>query len=202
MPAPCGPFAPPPPAPPPPCPSPSLEALFHPKLSAISTSQALLFCRVHAITPACSRWCTISHQDQQFSDIRRPTRAHPLHIRSTLLHFTCARDKTILPRHVPGRAADGHVLADRAQNSSAGTAGRLPVQWHVHNRPVCEAAASPVSRRCTAVPIGAEGAARSALKAASEVGTGGPATSGHRGRCHTDQSRPWGRMRGARGAID
>ena len=28
----------------------------------------------------------------------------------------------------------------------------------------------------TAVPIGAEGAARSALKATSEVGTGGPAT--------------------------
>ena len=25
---------------------------------------------------------------------------------------------------------------------------------------------------------------------------------GHRGRCPTDQSRPWGRMRGARGAID
>ena len=25
---------------------------------------------------------------------------------------------------------------------------------------------------------------------------------GHRGRCHTDQPRPWGRMRGARGAID
>ena len=53
----------------------------------------------------------------------------------------------------------------------------VPVQWHVHKRPVCEAAAPPVSRRCTAVPIGAEGAARSALKATSEVGTGGPATS-------------------------
>ena len=26
--------------------------------------------------------------------IRRPTRAHPLHLRSTLLHFTCARDDT------------------------------------------------------------------------------------------------------------
>ena len=65
---------------------------------------------------------------------------------------------------------------DRAQKPSAGTAGRLPVQCHVHNQPVCEAAASPVSPRCTAVPIGAEGAARSALKATSEVGTGGPAT--------------------------
>ena len=82
----------------------------------------------------------------------------------------------ILPLRVPGRAAGGHVLADRAQKPSAGTAGRLPVQCHVHNPPVCEAAASPVSRRCTAVPIGAEGAARSALKATSEVGTGGPAT--------------------------
>ena len=39
-----------------------------------------------------------------------------------------------------------------------------------------EMAASLVSRRCTAVPIGAEGAARSALKATSEAGTGGPAT--------------------------
>ena len=75
-----------------------------------------------------------------------------------------------------GQAASARVLAARAQNSSAGTAGRLPVQCHVHNQPVCEAAASPVSRRCTAVPIGAEGAARSALKATSEVGTGGPAT--------------------------
>ena len=26
--------------------------------------------------------------------IRRPTRAHPLHLRSTLLHFTCARNAT------------------------------------------------------------------------------------------------------------
>ena len=111
----------------------------------------------------------------------------------------------ILPLRVPGRAAGGHVLADRAQKPSAGTAGRLPVQCHVHNPPVCEAAASPVSRRCTAVPIGAEGAARSALKATSEVGTGGdrrPASSRPMTRCPADQSRPWGRIRGARGAID
>ena len=48
----------------------------------------------------------------------------------------------------------------------------------VHNRDpsVRSGSVACVSRRCTAVPIGAEGAARSALKATSEVGTGGPAT--------------------------
>ena len=109
----------------------------------------------------------------------------------------------ILPLRVPGRAAGGHVLADRAQKPSAGTAGRLPVQCHVHKPPVCEAAASPVSRRCTAVPIGAEGAApseRSERHLRSwDRRTG---DQDHRGRCPADQSRPWGRIRGARVAID
>ena len=30
-----------------------------------------------------------------------------------------------------GQAANARVLAARAQNSSAGTTARLPVQWHV-----------------------------------------------------------------------
>ena len=109
--------------------------------------------------------------------IRRPTRAHPLHLRSTLLHFTCARDAT----HSSAACAWSSSRRSRSCRQSTETIGRYrrptaSAMPRVHKPPVCEAAASPVSRRCTAVPIGAEGAARSALKATSEVGTGGPAT--------------------------
>ena len=148
-----------------------LHASFPQKVTALTAAREPDIAR-SARQTACSKALGRAAQH-----IRRPTRAHPLHLRSTLLHRSHAHEmRHILPLRMPGRAAGGHVLADRAQKPSASTAGRLPVQCHVHNPPVCEAAASPVSRRCTAVPIGAEGAARSALKATSEVGTGGPAT--------------------------
>ena len=54
-----------------------------------------------------------------------------------------------------GQAANARVLAARAQNSSAGTAGRLPVQWHVEIQAVRAAVGPLVSPRCTR---GAKGA--------------------------------------------
>ena len=46
----------------------------------------------------------------------------------------------------------------------------------MQNQAVCEAVARSVSSRCAAVPTDASRSVRSALKATSEVGTGGPAT--------------------------
>ena len=75
-----------------------------------------------------------------------------------------------------GQAANARVLAARAQNSSAGTAGRLPVQWHVEIQAVRAAVGPLVSPRCTR---GAKRCLRSTWRAprgASEAGTGGPPT--------------------------
>ena len=76
-----------------------------------------------------------------------------------------------------GQAANARVLAARAQNSSAGTAGRLPVQWHVEIQAVRAAVGPLVSPLCTRA--GAKRCLRSARRAprgASEAGTGGPPT--------------------------
>ena len=75
-----------------------------------------------------------------------------------------------------GQAANARVLAVRAQNSSAGTAGRLPVQWHGQIQAVRAAVGPLVSPRCTR---GAKRCLRRAWRAprgASEAGTGGPPT--------------------------
>ena len=109
--------------------------------------------------------------------IRRPTRAHPLHLRSTLLHFTCARDAT----HSSAACAWSSSRRSRSCRQSTETIGR-------YRLPTASAMPLAQSTRVrsgsvacvTAVHRGAywrrEGAARSALKATSEVGTGGPAT--------------------------
>ena len=75
-----------------------------------------------------------------------------------------------------GRVVGGLVLAGRAQKSSVGTVWRLPVQRHLQRRALCAAEARSASPRCTAVPSGASWSAPSALRGASEGGTGGPAT--------------------------
>ena len=66
--------------------------------------------------------------------------------------------------------------AARAQESSVGIADRWLATWRVQIQAVRAAVARSVSPRCAAVPTDASMSARSALKATSEVGTGGPAT--------------------------
>ena len=81
-------------------------------------------------------------------------------------------------RRVDGQAANGQVLAARAQNSSVGTADRQQVQWHLQNQAVCGAAAPLVPPRWAHGAHGCPRSAWSALRAAcaSEDGTGGPLT--------------------------
>ena len=79
-------------------------------------------------------------------------------------------------RRVDGQAANGQVLAARAQNSSVGTADRQQVQWHLQSQAVCGAAAPLVPPRCAHGAHGCLRSAWSALRAASEDGTGGPLT--------------------------
>ena len=75
-----------------------------------------------------------------------------------------------------GQAANARVLAARAQNSSAGTAGRLPVQWHGQIQAVRAAVGPLVSPRCTHGAKRCLRRARRAPRGASEAGTGGPPT--------------------------
>ena len=99
-----------------------------------------------------------------------------------------------------GQAANARVLAARAQNSSAGTAGRLPVQWHVEIQAVRAAVGPLVSPRCTR---GAKRCLRSTWRAprgASEAGTGGPPTRPI--EADVRPTRPGrGDARGARGGL-
>ena len=75
-----------------------------------------------------------------------------------------------------GQAANARVLAARAQNSSAGTAGRLPVQWHGQIQAVGAAVGPLVSPRCTHGAKRCLRRARRAPRGASEAGTGEPPT--------------------------
>ena len=134
--------------------------------------------------------------------IRRPTRARPLHLRSTLLHFTCARDAT----HSSAACAWSSSRRSRSCRQSTETIGR-------YRRPTASAVVLAQSTRVrsgsvacvTAVHRGVYWRRRSrSERSESHLRSRDPwpGDQGHRGRCHTDQSRPLGRMRGARGAID
>ena len=92
--------------------------------------------------------------------------------------FTHAAGCRVARQHLcfDGQAVNGRVLAARAQEPSVGTADRWLATWRMQNQAVSEAVARSVSPRCAAVPTDALLSARSALKATSEVGTGGPAT--------------------------
>ena len=106
-------------------------------------------------------------------------------------------------RRVDGQAANGQVLAARAQNSSVRTTDRQQVQWHLQNQAVCGAAAPLVPPRCMHGAQPAHGCPRSAwsaLRAASEDGTGGPLTKAI--EYDVPSTRPGrGDARGARGGL-
>ena len=134
--------------------------------------------------------------------IRRPTRAHPLHLRSTLLHFTCARDAT----HSSAACAWSSSRRSRSCRQSTETIGR-------YRRPTASAMPRAQSTRVrsgsiacvTAVHRGAYWRRRSRSERSESHLRSWDRRTGdqdHRGRCPADQSRPWGRIRGARGAID
>ena len=92
--------------------------------------------------------------------------------------FTHAAGCRVARQHLcfDGQAVNGRVLAARAQEPSVGIADRWLATWRVQIQAVRAAVARSVSPRCAAVPTDASMSARSALKATSEVGTGGPAT--------------------------
>ena len=137
--------------------------------------------------------------------IRRPTRAHPLHLRSTLLHFTCARDAT----HSSAACAWSSSRRSRSCRQSTETIGR-------YRRPTASAMPRAQSTRVrsgsvacvTAVHRGAYWRRRSRSERSEshlrsrDRRTGDQGHSTSRPMSCRDQSRPWGRMRGARGAID
>ena len=134
--------------------------------------------------------------------IRRPTRAHPLHLRSTLLHFTCARDAT----HSSAACAWSSSRRSRSCRQSTETIGR-------YRRPTASAMPRAQTTRVrsgsiacvTAVHRGAYWRRRSRSERSESHLRSWDRRTGdqdHRGRCPADQSRPWGRIRGARGAID
>ena len=77
---------------------------------------------------------------------------------------------------IPWDAINGQVLAARAQKPSVGIADRWRATWRVQIQVVRGAVARSVSPRCAAVPTDASRSVWSALKATSDVGTGGPAT--------------------------
>ena len=138
----------------------------------------------------------------QAQHIRRPTRAHPLHIRSTLLHFTCARDAT----HSSAACAWSSSRRSRSCRQSTETVGRyrLPTASAMPRAQTTRVRSGSIA--CvTAVHRGAYWRRRSrSERSESHLRSRDRRTGdqGHRGRCPADQSRPWGRMRGARGAID
>ena len=92
--------------------------------------------------------------------------------------FTPAKGCRVARQHLSfdGQAVNGRDLAARAQKPSVGTADRWLATWRVQNQAVREAVARSVSPRCAAVPTDASRSVWSALKATSDVGTGGPAT--------------------------
>ena len=92
--------------------------------------------------------------------------------------FTHAAGCRVARQHLcfDGQAVNGRVLAASAQEPSVGIADRWLATWRVQIQAVRAAVARSVSPRCTAVPTDASLSVRSALKATSEVGTGGPAT--------------------------
>ena len=94
--------------------------------------------------------------------------------------FTHAAGCRVARQHLcfDGQAVNGRVLAARAQEPSVGIADRWLATWRMQNQAVRAAVARSVSPRwrCAAVPTDASMSARSALKATSEVGTGGLAT--------------------------
>ena len=112
--------------------------------------------------------------------IRRPTHdklVRSRFARNSFTHGHAAGWRVARPHLCfDGQAVNGYVLAARAQEPSVGTADRWPATWRVQIQAVREAVARSVSPRCAAVPTDASGSVRSALKATSEVGTGGPAT--------------------------
>ena len=115
-------------------------------------------------------WTVLSGHPAGPHVVVRPIFAHP-----SFTHLVGAESTRELSL-TDGQAANARVLAVRAQNSSAGTAGRLPVQWHGQIQAVRAAVGPLVSPRCTR---GAKRCLRSTWRAprgASEAGTGGPPT--------------------------
>ena len=109
--------------------------------------------------------------------------AHPAThtlVRSTFARhsFTHAAGCRVARQHLcfEWHAVNGRVLAARAQEPSVGIADRWLATLRVQIQAVRAAVARSVSPRCAAVPTDASRSTRSALKASSEVGTGGPAT--------------------------
>ena len=90
--------------------------------------------------------------------------------------FTHAAGCRVARQHLcfDGQAVNGHILAARAQEPSVGIADRWLATWRVQIQAVRAAVARSVSPRCAAEPTDDSLSARSALKATSEVGTGGP----------------------------
>ena len=120
--------------------------------------------------------------------------------------FTHAAGCRVAGKHMcfDGQAVNGRVLAARAQESSVGIADRWLATCYLA-RADSSRARSGSSLRVTPVRRGAYGClVERSERSESHLRSRDRRTSdqGHRGRCPTDQSRPWGRMRGTRGAID
>ena len=120
---------------------------------------------------------------------------------TTLLHFTCARDAT----HSSAACAWSSSRRSRSCRQSTETIGR-------YRRPTASAMPRAQTTRVrsgsiacvTAVHRGAYWRRRSRSERSESHLRSWDRRTGdqdHRGRCPADQSRPWGRIRGARGAL-